>query len=57
MVLASVKRAPLNCMQLHRNLDCEMNLASFMEDGQVDLFNVMGGFRTADKIAGMRKIN
>jgi hypothetical protein len=28
-----------------------------MEDGQVDLFNVMGGFRTADKIAGMRKIN
>jgi hypothetical protein len=55
MVLASVKTVPLNCMKLHRNPDCEMNLTSFMEVGQVDLYNLMGGFRTADKIEGMRK--
>jgi len=42
-------------MKLHRDPDCEMNLASFMEVGRLDLCNRMGCFRTADKVAGMRK--
>jgi len=54
MILASVKRVQLNCTKLHRNADCEMNLASFMEVGQVDLYNLMDGFRTAGKYSGMR---
>jgi hypothetical protein len=40
MVLASVKRLPLNCTKLYQNPDCEMNVASFMAVGQVDFYNL-----------------